>query len=136
MFVTGRTSPITVASSSIPPISPLRGLLEVTRLVRTVEELPELLDAIARTIAETLGYGTVVINLYRPAWNDFVVATVHGNAEARTALLGSVRSTDEWEDLLSERFLQSGAYVVPAGAYDWATMSMSYVPKTEPAEVD
>src|SRR3954470_14090022 len=115
MFVTGRTSPITVASSSIPPISPLRGLLEGTRLVRTVEELPELLDAIARTVAETLGFRTVVINLYRPAWNDFLVAAVHRNADARTALLGSVRSIEEWEGLLSERFLYNGAYVVPAG---------------------
>src|SRR3954453_15738332 len=106
----GTHSPITVASSSIPPISPLRGLLEVTRLVRTVEELPELLDAIARTIAETLGYGTVVINLYRPAWNDFVVATVHGNAEARAALLGSVRSIEDWEGALSE---PEGALYVP-----------------------
>src|SRR3954452_21056371 len=98
----GTHSPITVATPSIPPISPLRGLLEVTRLVRTVEELPELLDAIARTIAETLGYGTVVIHLYRPAWNDFVVATVHGDAEARKALLGTVRSTDDLERALSE----------------------------------
>src|SRR4051795_10215806 len=118
MFVTGRTSPITVASSSIPPVSPLRGLLEVTRLVRTVEELPELLDAIARTIAETLGYRTVVINLYRPAWNDFVVATVHGNAEARTALLGGVRSVEEWEGLLDDRFAHKGAYVVPGEEHD------------------
>jgi diguanylate cyclase (GGDEF)-like protein len=86
--------------------------------VRTVEELPELLDAIARTIAETLGYRTVVINLYRPAWNDFVVATVHGNAEARTALLGSVRSIGEWEGVLSERFLRHGAYVVSAAPDD------------------
>jgi diguanylate cyclase (GGDEF)-like protein len=117
-----------VAAPSIP-ISPLRGLLEVTRLVRTVEELPELLDAIARTIAESLGFRTVVINLYRPAWNDFLVTTVHGNADARTALLGSVRSIEEWEGLLSERFFHKGAYIVPAGTYDWTAMSLSYVPQ-------
>jgi diguanylate cyclase (GGDEF)-like protein len=119
-----------VATPITPPVSPFRGLLEVTRLVRTVEELPELLDAIARTIAETLGFRTVVINLYRPAWNDFVVATVHGNDDARQALLGSVRSIDEWEGLLSERFFRNGAYVVPAGAVDWTAMSMSYVPQS------
>jgi diguanylate cyclase (GGDEF)-like protein len=128
------TRPITVAAPSYP-ISPLRGLLEVTRLVRTVEELPELLDAIARTISETLGFRTVVINLYRPAWNDFLVTTVHGNADARTALLGSVRSIEEWEALLSDRFLHNGAYVVPAGSFDWTSMSMSYVPQA-PVEGD
>src|SRR5881227_2370179 len=107
----GEPSP-PVATSSPPPVTPLRGLLEVTRLVRTVGELPELLDAIARTVAETLGFRTVVINLYRPAWNDFLVTTVHGNADARTALLGGVRSIEEWEGLLSDRFYRNGAYVV------------------------
>jgi diguanylate cyclase (GGDEF)-like protein len=123
-------------AAPLNPISPLRGLLEVTRLVRTVEELPELLDAIARTISETLGFRTVVINLYRPAWNDFLVATVHGNEDARAALLGSLRSIEEWEDLLSDRFLRNGAYVVPAGTYDWTSMSMSYVPQAQPGDGD
>lgn len=117
-----------MATPSLPPISPLRGLLEVTRLVRAVEELPELLDAIARTIAETLGFRTVVINLYRPAWDDFVVSTVYGNDEARDALLGSVRAVDEWDELLCEEFHRRGAYVIPAGAYDWSRASQSYVP--------
>jgi diguanylate cyclase (GGDEF)-like protein len=67
---------IPVAASS--PISQLRGLLEVTRLVRSVETLPELLDAIAGTIGETFGFRTVVVELYRPAWDDLVVTTVHG----------------------------------------------------------
>ena len=50
--------------------SRLRGLLEVTRLVRTSEELPELLAAIARTISDSLAFQTVVINLYRREWDD------------------------------------------------------------------
>ena len=37
----------------------LRGLLEVTRLVRSDDELDHLLAAIARTTAQSLGYGTV-----------------------------------------------------------------------------
>jgi diguanylate cyclase (GGDEF)-like protein len=124
----GAKDHVSVATPSLPPISPLRGLLEVTRLVRAVEELPELLDAIARTIAETLGFRTVVINLYRPAWDDFVVTTVHGNDEARTALLGGVRAVEEWDDLLCERFHRRGAYVVPAGSYDWSRASQTYIP--------
>src|SRR4051794_8914140 len=88
----------TVATPSLPPISPLRGLLEVTRLVRTVEHLPVLLDAVARVVSESLGYRTVVINLYRPAWNDFLVTTVHGDPVAQEALLGGVRRIDEWEE--------------------------------------
>jgi diguanylate cyclase (GGDEF)-like protein len=100
----------------------------VSRLVRASEELPGLLDAIARTIAESLGYKTVVINLYRPAWNDFRVTTVHGSEAAREALLGQVRMISEWESLLTEQFERRGAYDVPAGAYDWSKAGPNYTP--------
>ena len=121
-----------MAPPSPSPVSPLRGLLEVTRLVRAEEDLPELLAAIARTIAESLGYETVVINLYRPAWNDFTVTTVHGSEAVRAALLGQVRPLEEWDVLLSERFQRRGASVVPAGAYDWDNAGSSYVPPADP----
>jgi diguanylate cyclase (GGDEF)-like protein len=119
---------------SLPPISPLRGLLEVTKLMRADAELPVLLAAIARTISESLGYRTVVVNLYRPAWDDFCVTTVHGSDGARALLLGQVRRVDEWLPLLDERFERRGAYVVEAGKYDWdeALGPRSYVPDTTP----
>ncbi|HVS85748.1 MAG TPA: GAF domain-containing protein, partial [Gaiellaceae bacterium] len=120
-------------NAPIQPISPLRGLLEVTRLLRAQEELPELLDAIARAIGESLGYGTVAINLYRPEWDDFQVATIHGNEKAREALLGRVRAGSDWEVLLDERFLRRGAYFVPAGSIDWASLGASYIPDVEPS---
>ena len=117
-----------MSTPSLPPISPLRGLLEVTRLLRAEEELPELLAAIARTIAESLGYGTVAVNLYRPAWDDFCVTTVHGSPAAKDALLGRVRNLADWEVLLDERFLHRGAYVIPHGAVDWDAVGVTYVP--------
>jgi PAS domain S-box-containing protein len=99
--------------------SRLRGLLEVTRLVRTGEELPELLGAIARTISDSLAFRTVVINLYRREWDDFIVTTVYGSDDARAALLGQVQPPSEWEPLLDARFLQRGAYFIRAGEIDW-----------------
>jgi diguanylate cyclase (GGDEF)-like protein len=114
---------------SLPTISPLRGLVEVTRLLRAREDLPALLDAVARTIGESLGYRTVAVNLYRPQWDDFEVTTVHGNEDARDVLLGNTRPGDDWTVLLSERFERHGAYVVPAGAVDWDSLGPSYVPK-------
>ncbi len=99
--------------------SRLRGLLEVTRLVRTGDELPDLLLSVARTVSDSLAFRTVVVNLYRREWNDFVVSTVYGSEGAREALLGQVRQVEEWEPLLDRRFLQRGAYVVPSGEFDW-----------------
>lgn len=115
-------------------ISPLRGLLEVTRLLRAREDLPALLDAVARTISETLGFRTVAVNLYRPAWDDFEVSTVHGNEGARAALLGNTRDGAHLAVLLSERFARRGAYYIPRGAVDWDSLGPSYTPAGERLE--
>jgi diguanylate cyclase (GGDEF)-like protein len=114
---------------SLPTISPLRGLVEVTRLLRAREDLPALLEAVARTIGESLGYRTVAVNLYRPQWDDFEVTTVYGNEEAKAALLGHSRPGEDWSVLLVKRFEHLGAYVVPSGAVDWDTLGPSYVPE-------
>jgi diguanylate cyclase (GGDEF)-like protein len=101
--------------------------------VRAEGDLDDLLAAIARTISESLGYRTVVVNLYRRAWDDFRVTTVHGNEVACAQLLGQVRGIAEWQPLLDERFRRRGAYVVQAGDYDWSAEghASSYVPAAE-----
>jgi PAS domain S-box-containing protein len=110
--------------------SRLRGLLEVTRLVRTSDDLQVLLAAIARTVSDSLGYRTVIVNLYRRELNDFVVMTVYGSEEAREMLLSQVSEVSEWDSLLDQRFLQRGAYVVPAGEFDWDQLeSSTYTPR-------
>jgi diguanylate cyclase (GGDEF)-like protein len=122
-----------VAEPTPPSISPLRGLLAVTRLVRRAEDLPELLTAIARTVAESIGYATVAIDLYRPEWHDFCVSTVHGSDEARAALLGRVRSIGDWEQLLSERFEACRADFVRAGELDRTSAGSGYGHEYAPA---
>ena len=114
---------------TLPTISPLRGLVEVTRLLRAREDLPALLDAVARTIGESLGYRTVAVNLYRPEWDDFEVTTVYGNEQARATLLGNARPGGDWTVLLSDRFERRGAYDVRAGSVDWESLGPSYVPE-------
>ena len=106
--------------------------------MRAEGDLPELLSAIARTIAESLGYRTVVVNLYRRAWDDFRVTTVHGSETAQAHLLGQLRDLGDWEPLLDERFERRGAYVVQAGEYDWSAESdaSSYVPDSKPGRGD
>jgi diguanylate cyclase (GGDEF)-like protein len=115
-------------------IDRLRGLLEVTRLVRAETEQSALLDAIATSIATSLGFHTVVINLYRPAWNDFEVTTVHGSDDARRALLGDTLDWSAWEPLLDKRFERRGTYLIPHGAFDWeGDVGRRYVPDWEPS---
>src|SRR5690349_6981424 len=111
-----RSSPVVTGWSDMAPedhehIARLRALLEGARLVRGQGDLKTLLAAIARTVADLLGYRAVVVNLYRPAWNDFEVTNVEGSdAEV---LLGTAGSWDSWQPLLDDRFLRRGAYFVP-----------------------
>jgi diguanylate cyclase (GGDEF)-like protein len=119
-----------VQPQHISAFTRLRGLLEVTRLVRSEDELDHLLAAVARTTAESLGFGTVVLNIYRRAWDDFCTTTVHGSPAAREVLLGDSRGWDVWGRVLDDRFLHRGAYFVPHGTFDWDQLAPeSYVPQ-------
>ncbi|MGZ4430660.1 MAG: diguanylate cyclase domain-containing protein [Gaiellales bacterium] len=107
----------------------LRGLLEVTKLVRSDAELDQLLAAVARAVSESLGFATVAVNLYRPAWDDFQTTTVHGDARARRTLIGDARGWEVWGRLIDDRFRRRGAYFVPHSEFDWNELAPdSYVP--------
>jgi diguanylate cyclase (GGDEF)-like protein len=111
-------------------LSGVGALVGVTDIVRAESDLSTVLSLIAQTVAEVLGFGTVVLNLYRREWDDFCVTTVHGDDDVRKALLGSTYDWDEWTPLLSERFLRGGAYFIKHGEFDWAAqVGKRYVPE-------
>src|SRR5688572_20587428 len=122
-------STVPVHTDTLPQ---LRGLLEVTRLVRARAELPELFDAIARTISEAFGFRTVAINSYRRAWDDFEVVTVHGSAAAREALLGQTTTRASWEPYFDARYERCGCYLILEEQKDW-TDPAAHVPELEPS---
>ena len=83
---------------------------------------------------ETLGFQTVVLNVYRPEWDDFCVATVHGNDPCATHC--SARSTTGAAGRRSwtSRFARAGAYFIPNDAFDWSQdLGERFVPAGEPA---
>jgi diguanylate cyclase (GGDEF)-like protein len=105
-------------------------MLEVTSVLRGERDVENVLSAIVQTVADALEFRTVVLNLYRPAFDDFCVTTVHGSSEAREALLGSTYDWADWQPLLAERFRHSGAYLIPHGAFDWRLdVGNRYVPQ-------
>jgi diguanylate cyclase (GGDEF)-like protein len=113
----------------LSPVARIQGLVDIIRLVRMRDDPDRLLDEIASTVGIALGLGTVVINLYRPEWDDFVVCSVHGNDEAREALLGSTYPREWFDPIMDSRFLRRGAYVIEQGMFDWsAHLGDRYVP--------
>lgn len=114
----------------------VRGLLELAQLVRSGSGLSELLAAVARVVSETLGFATVVINLYRPETDEYEVKAVHGNERARAILLGNVTHADTWRPQLDPRFLRRGAFFIPEGSIEWDDEVACYTPQIEPLDID
>jgi diguanylate cyclase (GGDEF)-like protein len=101
--------------SPLSLIASLRGALEAARAVRTQDDLLAALESIAAAISETLGYGTVVVNLHRPQWDDFEATTVLGPPAARALLQGRASTWQQWSRYLAPAFERRGAHHVPAG---------------------
>jgi diguanylate cyclase (GGDEF)-like protein len=118
------------AGSERRAIRSLEALLELTSVLREERDVENVLSAIVRTVGDALEFHIVVLNLYRPAFDDFCVTTVHGSREAREALLGSTYEWADWQPVLAERFSQGGAYLIPQGAFDWTRDAGNrYVPR-------
>jgi diguanylate cyclase (GGDEF)-like protein len=115
--------------------SSVQALLEVTSAVRGERELKSALATIVKTVAEALEFKTVVLNLYRPEFDDFCVTDVYGSKDARNALLGSTYEWSAWRHLLVEEFRRGGAYLIPHGSFDWSVdIGTRYVPEMEPSD--
>jgi two-component system cell cycle sensor histidine kinase/response regulator CckA len=107
----------------------IRGLLEISKIVREAGDLASKLDRMAAAIADCLGFNTVAVNLHRPEWDDFVVAAVSGTPAARDALLGRSIGWDFWLPLLDPRWERDGAYLILEGDHDWDRTAATYIPE-------
>jgi diguanylate cyclase (GGDEF)-like protein len=125
-------------SDQLVALQRVQGLLDVARLVGSDRSLDSVLSEIARTISEALGFQGVAFNLYRPAWDDFVVSTVHGSDAMCETLLGEAYDWSVWELPLQDRFQRRGAYFIPHGMVDWSDPELGarYVPERAAAAGD
>ena len=109
-------------------LSSLRALLDVAAVVRSRDDLTRLLEATAATVAQELGFAAVVVNMYRPAWDDYEVVVAEDRDEtARRQLLGQRVEPAELDKLLDERFRRHGAFLVPHDQFDFASLDMTWV---------
>jgi diguanylate cyclase (GGDEF)-like protein len=106
-----------MSREELTAIERLEALVELTRLVGEEGRGDAFLHDIARLLSETMGFTGVVINVHRPAWDDFEAVAVVGSEEMRRELLGATYSVEEF--MLDERFERRGAYFIPDGAIDW-----------------
>jgi diguanylate cyclase (GGDEF)-like protein/PAS domain S-box-containing protein len=122
---TGPSAPVTT-------LAPLRGLLELSRLTRSQPTLVEAMRAVASTVAEALGFDTVVLNMFRPDIEQYEVVTVHGSERAREILFGRVTDASTWIPMLDRRFCRHGVYFIPEGALELDLSVAWYTPEIRP----
>jgi diguanylate cyclase (GGDEF)-like protein len=122
-----------VPTEDLHAIRRVQALIEVTRLVGGAESIKSVLDAIAHVLTETVGFAGVVINLYRPQWDDYEAATVVGPPEMVEDLLGETYDASWINVILAERFDRRGAYFIPEGSLDWEAADIGARWMPEPA---
>ena len=124
----------------VPAVQPtvlarLGAMFEQTASVRNREDLQIVLEDVCRTIADVLGYRAVVMNLYRPAFDDMFTAAAVGSEDSVDALVGRSSPNETWTPLLADRFERHGAYFVPGDEFDWEELGVhTYVPDLEPTD--
>jgi diguanylate cyclase (GGDEF)-like protein len=76
------------------------GGFEVLKAAPAGDELVVMLDLLAETIVQALGFGVACFNIARPD-GSLQVVSVAGDDGARTMLLGTVYGAEVWDELLS-----------------------------------
>jgi diguanylate cyclase (GGDEF)-like protein len=124
-----------VPANELTTLARLGAVFERTVSVRNEQDLQIVLEDVCAAIAELLGYGAAVVNVYRPAFDDMLCAAAVGSAASIEALVGRSSPADTWYPLLTERFERRGAYFVPGDQFDWDSLGVeTFVPDIEPSD--
>lgn len=108
--------------------TPVEAMLDLARCAGE-ESLPNVLETVARTIREVAGFGTVVVNIYRPAWDDYEVVIVVGSRAARVALEGTAASSETLMHLFSsEQQRLPGVFFLTRETAFWGEIDNTFTP--------
>jgi diguanylate cyclase (GGDEF)-like protein len=90
-----------IGSGPTDGLTPLEALLELTRSAAE-DPLEEFLSTVTETVCRTAGFSTAVLNLYRPAWDDYEAAFIVGQQESIDALTGTTEPRSAFRRILAE----------------------------------
>lgn len=109
-------------------------MLELTRSAGE-DALPMILTTVAEMICNVAGYAAVVINIYRPEWDDYAVVLVVGSEESKRALEGTAAPSETWDRLFTcERQRLPGVFVLDEHSSFWESVDDFYIPDVPRSE--
>jgi diguanylate cyclase (GGDEF)-like protein len=120
----------------IDGISPLEALLELPRSA-SEDSLGDFLVTVADTMCRTCGFTTVVLNLFRPAWDDYEVAVVVGQEDSVEALMGTTIKRSSFRRIMSEAPQRiPGVFFLSEESGFWGDLEEVYTPVLTPVKHD
>lgn len=124
---------VILARSGVPEtLTPLESLLELGRCAAE-ESLAVVLTTVAQTVRTVAGFDAVVVNIYRPAWDDYAVLFVLGSEESRAALEGTFAPSETWNRLFSGPHQRlPGVFFLTREAEFWQDLENVYTPDIPP----
>lgn len=110
-------------------LTPIEALLELARSA-VEDSLPVVLSTVAATIQSVGGYRAVVVNIYRPAWDDYEVVYVLGSEESHAVLDGTCAPSESWNRLFAtEEQRLPGVFFLTREAAFWQGLDDVYTPE-------
>jgi hypothetical protein len=92
------------------------------------------LRTLAKGVDDAAGFSTVVVNLYRPATDDYVAVVLRGSDDVRDMLEGTTIKRSVWMDLLKPEFERYGTYLIPEGKGAWPDDLPVYEPDSDSSD--
>jgi diguanylate cyclase (GGDEF)-like protein len=114
-------------------VSPLEALLELSRSA-SEDPLPRVLSTVANTVRRTAGFASVVLNIYRPAWDDYEAVLVVGQDDGINALAGTTVPRETFEPLLNAPQRQPGVFFLAAESRFWESIEHTFTPELSPTD--
>jgi diguanylate cyclase (GGDEF)-like protein len=117
----------------IDAISPLEALLELP-LSAGEDTLDDFLVTVADTVCRSAGFASVVINLYRPAWDDYEAMLVIGGGTEE--LLGATAESRHFRRIFAEADQPlPGVFFLTEESGFWDDLPDVYTPEVEPTDI-
>jgi diguanylate cyclase (GGDEF)-like protein len=116
-------------SAASGKLTPIEALLELARSA-VEDSLPVVLSTVAETIRTVGGYRAVVVNIYRPAWDDYEVIHVLGSDDSHAVLGGTTAPSETWNLLFAtEQQRLPGVFFLTREAEFWQGLDNVYTPE-------
>ena len=114
-------------------VSPLEALLELSRSA-SEDPLPRVLSTVAETVRRTAGFNSVVLNIFRPAWDDYEAVLVIGQEESVEALAGTAVARTTFDPLLDSPQRLPGVFFLAAESHFWESIHNTFTPELTPTD--